>query len=77
MISRKARPNQQKLVDQWNAQHPIGTPVEYWTFTREGEGKKSTTRTEAQLLSGHTAVVWMVDEPSCVSLSHVKALPQP
>lgn len=69
------RPNQGKLVDQWNARHPVGTPVEYWTFVREGTGKMSRTRTNAQLLSGHTAVVWVDGEPSCISLSHVKAQP--
>lgn len=71
------RPNQARLVAAWNAEHLIGTPVEYWTFTRDtnGTGKKSYTRTEAQLLSGHTAVVWMVGEPSCVALSHVRPIP--
>ena len=68
------RPKQKKLVETWNAAHPIGTPVRYWTGVREGDGKTSKTRSEAQLLSGHTAVVWMEAESGCVCLSHVEAL---
>lgn len=65
---------EQRLVDRWNAKYSIQTPVRYWTGIREGEGKYSTTRTEAQLLSGHTAVVWVVAEPGCIALSHVEAI---
>jgi hypothetical protein len=69
-----ARPNQKKLVDRWNAANPVGTPVRYWTSVREGDGKRSTTITDAQLLSGHTAVVWVEGEPGCVCLSHVEVI---
>ena len=31
------RPNQQKLVDTWNRDCPVGTLVRYWTFVREGD----------------------------------------
>jgi hypothetical protein len=63
------------LAHKWNQRFPIGTRVRYWTGIREDPGKISTTRTEAQVLSGHTAVVWVEHEPGCVALSHVEPLP--
>ncbi|GAA0971167.1 MULTISPECIES: hypothetical protein [Actinocorallia] len=65
-----------EAVQRWNAAHPIGTPVRYWTGFREGEGAAGTTRTEAQLLGGHTAVVWVTGESSCISLTHVEHCPE-
>ncbi|MEV6344155.1 hypothetical protein [Actinoplanes sp. NPDC051851] len=58
---------------EWNERYAIGTPVRYWTGVREGAGKTSRTRTEADLLGGHTAVVWVDNEPSCIALTHVQA----
>ncbi|MEU6712974.1 hypothetical protein ABZ897_15950 [Nonomuraea sp. NPDC046802] len=64
-----------ELVEAWNARYQVGQPVRYWTGFRDGpladEPKFSRTRTLAQLLGGHTAVVWMDGEGSCVGLSHV------
>jgi hypothetical protein len=70
----KKRPNQQKLVDEFNEQYEVGQEVRYWTMLREGEGKVGRTRSAAQLLSGHTAVVWVEDHPACIALSHVEAI---
>ncbi|MET9339252.1 hypothetical protein [Nonomuraea sp. NPDC003804] len=69
-----ARQAQAGAVEQWNKTVPVGTPVRYWTGYREGDGKQSRTRTDAQMLGGHTAVVWMDGEPSCVALTHVEPL---
>jgi hypothetical protein len=66
------RPNQAKLVEKFNARHAVGTPVRYWTGVREGDGELSATRSHAQLLSGHTAVVWVDGHPACIALSHVE-----
>lgn len=60
------------LAHKWNQRFPVGIQVRYWTFDRHGIGKTSRTRTPAQVLSGHTAVVWLEDEPGCVALSHVE-----
>jgi hypothetical protein len=64
-----------ELVEEWNARYLVGQPVRYWTGFRDGplaqEPKRSRTRTLAQVLGGHTAVVWMDGESSCVALSHV------
>lgn len=62
---------QQKVVDAWNAKYPVGQPV---TVNRDsGEQMETVTRTPAQLLSGHTAVVWIEGIASCYALTHVKA----
>ena len=61
-------------VKKFNQECPVGTPVEYWTGLREGEGKKSKTRSKAELLGGHTPSVWIEGQSGCVSLSHVSIL---
>ena len=59
-------------VRQWNLYHPVGTEVRYWTMARRGEPSgKSKTRSAAELLGGHTAVVWITGLTDCVALSHV------
>ncbi len=63
----------QKQVETFNAEHPIGTPVFYWTGLREGPGKAGKTRSKAKLLGGE-AVVWIEGYPACVALSHVKVV---
>jgi hypothetical protein len=65
--------SQKALVAKWNERFPVGTRVRYWTGDRYGIGKVSTTRTLAEVLSGHTAVVWVNGEAGCVALSHVEA----
>lgn len=72
MISKSSPTKQRALVEEWNAANPIGTKVRYWTGVIEGSGKKSTTRTTAQMLSEHTAVVWVEGCAGCISLSHVE-----
>lgn len=64
--------SQNGLAAKWNKTFPVGTRVRYWTGVREGVGKVSTTKTEADLLGGHTAVVWIEGESGCVALSHVE-----
>lgn len=55
------RPNlkaQQKLVDDWNAKHPIGTPVtRYKLINPLREPEETKTRSLAWFMGGHTAVV--------------------
>lgn len=68
------RPNQQKLVTDWNVNVRVGASVVYWTGAREGDGTKGETRTNAQLLSGHTAVVWVTGHVGCIALSHVQVV---
>jgi len=55
----------------WNAAHPVGTPVRYWTGAREGEGKRGETRGPAVVMSDH-ASVWVTGLVGSVALSHVE-----
>ncbi len=71
VLAPRKRPAEEE-AEKWNSKHPIGTPVEYWTWTREGEGKHSKTRTKAHVVCDN-AVVWVDGEASCISLSHVQA----
>lgn len=64
----------ENAVKSWNATWPEGTPVLYWVGYREGEGKTGCTRTPAQVLGGHTAVVWVTGESSCIALTHVEPI---
>ena len=67
---RRAGKNTQ-AVEQFNAHHPVGTPVLYWPGTREGDGRESVTRSEAWLLGGHTPVVMVEGYAGGIALSHV------
>jgi hypothetical protein len=54
---------------QWNERHPIGTPV---TYQRDdGTLADGETITPAQVLSGHTAVIWIDGVSGCVALDRV------
>lgn len=68
-------------VRTWNEQHPVGTPViaypgarpEYWSD--DVERLVTRTRSKAQVLSGHTAVVWVEGHGACIALTHVDVDP--
>lgn len=63
------------MADEWNAAHPIGTDVLYWTGERKGDGKRSRTRSRAVLMSSGHASLWVEDEAGCIALTHVAAIP--
>lgn len=67
----------EKEAREFNRLFPIGTRVRYWTGSQEGLGRVSTTRTEAIILGGHTVVVWVHGEPSCIALSHIEPIAEP
>ena len=58
-------------VEWFNEVCPVGTPVIYWPGEREGDGRKSTTRSAAWLLGGHTPVVMVDGYAGGIALSHV------
>jgi hypothetical protein len=68
----------ENAVLRFNAEHNIGTPVRFWTGVREGQGRVGTTWTEAQIMGGHTSVVYIRDlfgkNVGSVSLTHVDLL---
>lgn len=66
------RPNPQKEVDAFNARVMVGDLIEYSEVIGMTEPKRFNTATEAQVLSGHTAVVWLEGKSGCVAVSHCK-----
>lgn len=68
--------NPQQLCNDWNRVHPVGTLVKFWRGAKEGEPSgQGTTYAPAEVLSGHTAVVWIESCRGCVALTHVEAIP--
>lgn len=59
----------------FNAAHRVGTRVAVYPGTRDGRRIETVTRSEAQVLSGHTAVVWVAGVAGCIALGHVDVLP--
>ena len=57
---------------EFNRRVPVGTRVCYWPGIRDGLGILSQTRTPAQVLGGHTPVVWVEGRTDCIALSHVE-----
>lgn len=59
----------QAEVDRFNATFAVGDAVDYFEY--EGAPlKRFETRTRAQILSGHTAVVWLAGKSGCVCVGH-------
>ena len=71
---KKPTKKMQKQVDSFNKKASIGATVRYWTGLREGDGVESKTRTEAQILQGHTPVVWVEGHGACIALTHVQVM---
>ncbi|GAA0495209.1 hypothetical protein Ade02nite_19050 [Paractinoplanes deccanensis] len=63
-----------KTVERFNRDDPVGTPVRFWPGVRSGEGIESATRSSAQILSGHTPVVWVEGHAGCIALTHVEPI---
>jgi hypothetical protein len=59
----------QKDCDAWNAKHPVGTEVRIRLDS--GHIQDTKTRSEAQMLSGHTAVIWLEGISGCYMLDRV------
>lgn len=66
----KRRQNPQKEADAFNAAFKVGDEVIYHEVIGEGEPQRFRTRTEAQVLSGHSSVVWLIGKSGCVHTSH-------
>jgi hypothetical protein len=67
------KPNLKKLeaeVAAFNRRFAVGDPVEYLEVLEVGHVLRTKTITPAQVLSGHSAVVWLEDKRGCVLCSH-------
>lgn len=60
---------QQSLVDAWNRQFRVGVNVAY--MRDDDTSLETQTRSKAELLSGHTAVIWLYKVGGCVALDRV------
>jgi hypothetical protein len=64
---------------QWNARHPVGTPVTAYPGARpeddpDCERLTTRTRSKAEVLQGHTDVVWVDGHPACIALTHIDVI---
>ena len=63
----------QANCDKFNAAHQIGAAVS--VKLDSGEVRETITVSEAQVLSGHTAVIWLDGISGCYDLERVTPLP--
>jgi len=59
-----------QAVYHWNAHHPVGTVVDYTEVRGVTPARRTATRSEAWVLSGHSAVVTIDGKAGCVHLAH-------
>jgi hypothetical protein len=55
-------------VENWNLKWPIGTEVDFHPVIDNPVCRRRKTRSKADILSGHTAVIWLEGESGCVAL---------
>lgn len=60
--------NPQAQASAWNDQVEVGAEVEYRSFPSVPP-MRYRTRTQAEVLGGHTAVVWLEGKAGCVLIS--------
>jgi len=65
--SKRAQRNPHIAVAAWNNALSVGQLVEYRGYP-EAEPQQFKTRSRAEVLSGHTAVVWLHGKTGCVTL---------
>jgi hypothetical protein len=63
----------QAACDKFNAAHQVGAAVS--VELDGGEVRETITVSEAQVLCGHTAVIWLDGISGCYALERVTALP--
>lgn len=64
------RPNPNHEVAMFNKAFKVGDRVRYQSYKPDGPITEYVTRTPAEVLSGHTAVVWLEGKSGCVAVSH-------
>lgn len=65
----KAGAQLQVACDKFNAAHPVGAAVT--VLLDGGEVRETVTTSEAQVLSGHSAVIWLKGVSGCYLLDRV------
>jgi hypothetical protein len=56
----------------FNAAHPVGSTIRVWPGERRGDPVEVEVRYPAQVLSGHTPVVYVTGGHGCIALTHVE-----
>jgi hypothetical protein len=68
-MSRPSTAALQEQCDRFNARYPVGQKV---TVRKDdGEGVSTVTRSKAEVLSGHSAVIWLDGISGCYLLDRV------
>jgi hypothetical protein len=67
----------ERECQEWNEKNPIGTSVQFHPVIGGLGYRVRKTRTEAYVLSGHTAVVFLEGESGCVALDACLVNPTP
>lgn len=67
---------------EFNARFPVGTPVIAYPACRPEDCPNdprliTRTRSEAQVLGGHTDVVWVEGHGACIALTHIDVIDEP
>ncbi|MER5875537.1 hypothetical protein ABT119_06350 [Streptomyces sp. NPDC001910] len=67
-------------AETFNRLHPVGTPVFAYPGCRpqddaNDERLVTRTRSKAEVLGGHTDVVWVDGHDACIALTHVDPVP--
>lgn len=70
--ARKSAAQLQAVCDKFNASHQIGAAVS--VKLDGGEVRETVTNSEAQVMGGHTAVIWLDGIRGCYDLERVTAL---
>jgi hypothetical protein len=60
-----------KLIDDFNATYPVGSSILVHTGTLQDPAVEVEVRDPAQVLGGHTPVVYVTGGKGCVALTHV------
>jgi len=68
----KRRVSLELQCEQWNRTHPVGSRVD--VRLDSGEVRETVTRSAAEVLSGHSAVIWLKGITGCYLLDRVRAV---
>lgn len=61
----------QAQCDAFNAAHAVGDTIRVWSGMIEGDPVAVKIRFPAQILGGHTPIVYVTGGQGCIALSHV------
>ncbi|WP_172373340.1 hypothetical protein [Mesorhizobium sp. NZP2234] len=67
----EAQAAMQAACDAFNATHAVGDVIRCWTGPREGAPVLRVIKAPAEILRGHTAVVFVSGGGGCIALSHI------